>query len=39
MLTNRELWETYTVAARQKIEQNFNLVNSFNNKLNFMMNL
>lgn len=26
MLTNTETWETYTVAARQKIEQNFDLV-------------
>jgi glycosyltransferase involved in cell wall biosynthesis len=25
MLTNRELWETYTSAARQKVEQNFDL--------------
>ncbi|KAA6460478.1 glycosyltransferase [Bacillus thuringiensis] len=26
MLTHREMWETYTVAARKKVEQNFNLV-------------
>lgn len=25
MLSNREIWETYTVAARQKVEQKFNL--------------
>ncbi|MGE7070041.1 glycosyltransferase [Peribacillus butanolivorans] len=35
MLTNRELWETYTVAARQKIEQNFNLVQQLQQQAEF----
>ncbi|EOP90047.1 hypothetical protein IGM_02236 [Bacillus cereus HuB4-4] len=35
MLTNRELWETYTVAARQKIEQKFNLVQQLQQQSEF----
>ncbi|PEJ27634.1 colanic acid biosynthesis glycosyltransferase WcaL [Peribacillus butanolivorans] len=35
MLSNRELWETYTIAARQKIEQNFNLVQQLQQQAEF----
>ncbi|MES1053156.1 colanic acid biosynthesis glycosyltransferase WcaL [Bacillus thuringiensis] len=35
MLTNRELWETYTVAARKKIEQNFNLFQQLQQQAKF----
>ena len=35
MLTNREIWETYTVAARQKVEQNFNLTQQLQQQAEF----
>ena len=35
MLTNREIWETYTVAARQKVEQNFNLAQQLQQQAEF----
>ncbi|MFY0784101.1 glycosyltransferase [Peribacillus simplex] len=35
MLTNRELWETFTVAARKKIEQNFDLVQQLQQQAEF----
>ncbi|MGG3559210.1 glycosyltransferase [Peribacillus frigoritolerans] len=35
MLTNRESWETYTVAARQKVEQNFNLTQQLQQQAEF----
>ncbi|MGE6553156.1 glycosyltransferase [Bacillus mycoides] len=35
MLTNRERWETYTVAARRKIEQNFDLVQQLQQQAEF----
>ncbi|WP_349728402.1 glycosyltransferase [Peribacillus frigoritolerans] len=35
MLTNREMWETYTMAARQKVEQNFNLANQLRQQAEF----
>lgn len=35
MLTNREIWETYTVSARQKVEQNFNLVHQLQQQAEF----
>lgn len=35
MLTNREIWETYTVEARQKVEQNFNLAQQLQQQAEF----
>ncbi|AZV59700.1 glycosyltransferase [Peribacillus frigoritolerans] len=35
MLTNREIWETYTVAARQKVELNFNLAQQLQQQAEF----
>jgi hypothetical protein len=35
MMTNREIWETYTVAARQKVEQNFNLTQQLQQQAEF----
>ncbi|PNK22064.1 colanic acid biosynthesis glycosyltransferase WcaL, partial [Bacillus thuringiensis] len=35
MLTNRDLWESYTVAARKKIEQNFDLVQQLQQQAEF----
>lgn len=35
MLTNREIWETYTVAARQKVEQKFNLAQQLQQQAEF----
>ena len=38
MLNERATWETYTIAARQKVEQFFDLINSFYYKQTIMMN-
>lgn len=35
MLSNREKWETYTVAARQKVEQKFNLAQQLQQQAEF----
>ncbi|MFA1710709.1 glycosyltransferase [Peribacillus frigoritolerans] len=35
MLSNREIWETYTVAARQKVEQKFNLAQQLQQQAEF----
>lgn len=35
MLTNRDLWETFTVAARQKIEKNFELNQQLLQQVNY----
>lgn len=35
MLSNREIWETYTVAARQKVEQKFNLAQQLRQQAEF----